>query len=302
MLDADYLLELVNDDPVRTLLRWLDDPQGHRARTDDARWKAFVQQCKADYGFDPTVDGEVSAARKLGTRQPGWANVWKRFAESPERYPGVPEQLRKARPQELIVENLDAWPQDNEMGEDQLRSRLRDFGVLTPEGARKESVQLDGEHGWRRGTVWADLDQAPLAFALEQLVALGELTQHPLSSGDFESLVSDYAERGWRADDALLRALAAVSSGRDREAVSAAAGRVVPRLACPPEPKHSRQRSGHWRTPTPTKPASQHRQRRGRSRCSSTACASTSVTEYTRVSLTLASTRRSRRACPRFRP
>ena len=223
VLDADYLLELVNDDPVRTLLRWLDDPQGHRARTDDARWKAFVQQCKADYGFDPTVDGEVSAARKLGTRQPGWANVWKRFAETPERYPGVAEQLRKARPQELIVENLDAWPQDNEMGEDQLRSRLRDFDVLTPEGARKETVQLDGEHGWRRGTVWADLDQAPLAFALEQLVALGELTQHPLSSGDLESLVSDYAERGWRADDALLRALAAVSSGRDREAVSAAA-------------------------------------------------------------------------------
>ena len=33
VLDADYLLELVNDDPVRTLLRWLDDPQGYRART-----------------------------------------------------------------------------------------------------------------------------------------------------------------------------------------------------------------------------------------------------------------------------
>jgi hypothetical protein len=223
VLDADYLLELVNDDPVRTLLRWLDDPQGYRARTDDARWKAFVQQCKADYGLDPTVDGEVSAASKLGARQAGWANVWKRFAETPERYPGVAEQLRKARPQELIVNNLEAWPQDNEIGEDQLRSRLRDFNVLTPEGARNETSQLDGEHGWRRSTVWADLDQAPLSFALEQLVALGELTQHPLASGDLDSLVTDYAERGWRADDALLRALAAASSGRDREAVSAAA-------------------------------------------------------------------------------
>jgi hypothetical protein len=223
MLDADYLLELVNEDPVRSVLRWLDDPQGYRARSDDARWMAFVQQCKADYRFDPTVDGEVSAARKLGARQGGWANVWNRFAETPERYPGVPEQLRKARPEELIVDHLDAWPQDNEMAEDQLRSRLRDFAVLTPEGAREEAVQLDAEHGWRRATVWADLDQAPLAFALEQLVARGELTKQPLAAGDIDSLVTDYAERGWRADDAVLRALAAAISGAAREAVSAAA-------------------------------------------------------------------------------
>lgn len=223
VLDADYLLELVNDDPIRSVLRWLDDPQGYRARSDDAQWKAFVQQCKADYSFDPTVDGEVSAARKLGARQGGWGNIWKRFAETPERYPGVAEQLRKARPEELIVEHLDAWPQDNEMAEEQLRSRLRDFAVLTPEGARKEATQLDAEHGWRRATVWADLDQAPLAFALEQLMALGELTKQPLAAGDLESLMADYADRGWRADDAVLRALAAATKGADREAVSAAA-------------------------------------------------------------------------------
>jgi hypothetical protein len=222
-LDVDYLLELVNEDPVRSVLRWLDDPQGYPGRAGDARWKAFVQQCKADYGFDPTVDGEVSAARKLGARQGGWANIWNRFAETPERHPGVPDQLRKARPEELIVDNLDAWPQDNEMAEDQLRNRLRDFAVLTPEGTRKEAAQLEAEHGWRRGTVWADLDQAPLAFALEQLVELGKLTKQPLAAGGLDSLVSDYAERGWRADDAVLRALAAAVGRADREAVSAAA-------------------------------------------------------------------------------
>jgi hypothetical protein len=223
LLDADYLLELVNEDPVRSLLRWLDDPHGYRARPDDARWTAFVQQCKADYGFDPTVHGEVSAARKLGARQAGWANVWKRFAETPERYPGVADQLRKARPQELIVDHLDAWPQDNENAEDQLRNRLREFDELTADDARNEVARLDGEHGWRRSTVWADLDQAPLAFALEQLVALGELTTQPLADGDFDALSTDYAERGWRADDAVLRALAAAKDGADRQAVSVAA-------------------------------------------------------------------------------
>lgn len=224
IIDADYLLELVSEDPVWSLLRWLDDPQGFRARTGDAQWTAFREQCKADFGFDPTVDGEVSAARKLGLRESGWATVWRRFAETPERYPGVAEQLRKARPEEFFVDNRDAWPQENEHGEDQLRRCLRDLEVATPEGARTDVRALNGEHAWRRGTVWADLDRAPLAFALEQLVALAEVTEEPIASADLESIVTDYSERGWRADDAVLRALGVARATADRGAVSAAAG------------------------------------------------------------------------------
>jgi hypothetical protein len=226
VIDADYLLELVNEDPVRSLLRWLDDPQGYRTRADGARWVALVQQCKADYGFDPNLEGEITGARKLGGRKGAWAKVWKRFAETPDLYPGVVEQLRKARPEELIVENRDAWPQDNENAEDQLRSRLRDFEALTPDGARSEAVQLDTEHGWRRSTVWADLDQAPLAFALEQLVALGEVTVDSLAGEDIYALIREFAEWGWRADEAVLRALAAAKDGPDREAVSTAAAAI----------------------------------------------------------------------------
>lgn len=223
LLDADFFHDLVNPDPVRNLLVWLDEPTGFRPRVDEAQWSAFVQQCKADYRFDPTRDGEITAARKLGQRQGNWVNVWKRFAETPERYPGIPHQLRKARPEELIVDDLDAWPQDNEMAEDQLRNRLRDFEALTAEGARKEAVRLEGEHAWRRSTVWADLEWAPLAFALEQLVLLAELTAQPLATADLASITADYADRGWRADDAMLRALAAARVVRDRVAVGAAA-------------------------------------------------------------------------------
>jgi hypothetical protein len=226
VLDTDYFRDLVNPDPVRNLLGWLDDPQGYPSRFDNAQRTTFLQQCKADYGFDPTLDGEVTAARKLGGRSGPWANVWKRFAETPERYPGIGDQLRKARPEELLVEHLDVWPQDNEMAEDQLRSTLRDFEVLTPEGARKEIARLEADHAWRRATVWADLDEAPLAFALEQLVTLAELTAQPLADNELAALTADYIERGWRADDALLRALAAARSNVDRAAVSAAAAAV----------------------------------------------------------------------------
>lgn len=222
LIDAEYLLELVNEDPIQSLLRWLEDPKDYRARASAAQWTAFVQQCKADFEFDPTVEGEVTGAQRLGARKGAWVNVWKRYAETPDRYPGVADQLRKGRPEELIPEHLDAWPQDNENAESQLRSRLRDFDSLTPEGARNEAVRLDAEHGWRRATVWADLEQAPLAFALEQLVALGELTTQALAVDDIHTLITDFAERGWRADDVVVRALAAAKEDADREVVSAA--------------------------------------------------------------------------------
>ena len=64
---------------------------------------------------------------------------------------------------------------------------------------------------------------APLAFALEHLAELAELTAQPLSTDDLAELITDYSGRGWRADDAVLRALASVRSGADRAAIAAAA-------------------------------------------------------------------------------
>ena len=226
LLDAEYLRDLVHPDPVRSLLGWLDDPQGCRKKLDHAQWTTFVQQCKSDFGFNPDADGEVTGARKLAGRQDKWATVWDVFAFTPERYPGIPDQLRKARPEEQLalgaITQSEVWPQDNEMAEEQLRSRLRDFEALTPEGARKEAVLLDADHAWRRRTVWAELDMASLAFSLEHLVVLAELTAQPLSDADLKSLTADYVDRGWQADDAALHALTLAPQGPDRGAVAAA--------------------------------------------------------------------------------
>ena len=222
ILDADFFNDLVNPDPISLLLGWLDDPSSYSERLDEKQWAAFVQQCKGDLGFDPVTDGPITAAQKLGERAGGWAQVWRRFAEMPRRYPGIPERLHQAKPMKLSFEHSDAWPQDNETAEDQLRNQLRDFEVLTADGARKEAVRLDAEHTWRRRTVWADLGRATLAFALEQLALLAERTARE-PAGDSGELMREYAERGWQADNAVLRALAAAPGSADRDAVAAAA-------------------------------------------------------------------------------
>ncbi|OBG23486.1 hypothetical protein A5765_18795 [Mycolicibacterium celeriflavum] len=221
-LDAEFFNELVNPDPVRSILDWLDDSSAFRDRLDEARFTAFVQQSKVDLGFDPTSDGEIVAARKLAARSGAWSKVWKRFEDAPERYPGIPAQLRKARPDVLFVENCEAWPQDNEAEEGELRRVFRDFAELTTSEACSRLADLEAEHAWRRGTVWARLDEAPLAFALEHLVILGQIVSVGGAAEDLESLRDDYENRGWRADEAALRALAAATAEPDRTAVSAA--------------------------------------------------------------------------------
>lgn len=226
LLDAEFFGELINPDPIRSLLDWLDDPATFERQREPAEWSAFVQRCQTDYGVNAASAGVITAAERFGSREGAWAHVWKRFAEAPERYPGIPDRLRLAKPAVLSFEPDEAWPQDNEAAEDQLRNVLVDFTVLTAEGARKEFARLDVEHKWRRSTVWAQLGRAPLALALEQLTRLAELTSQPLAGDDVGSLAANYAERGWRADDALLRALGAVRTNADRSAVEAAANVV----------------------------------------------------------------------------
>jgi hypothetical protein len=225
ILDADYLNDLVNPDPISILLSWLDDPTGYRERLDNKEWAAFVQQCVGDLGFDPASDGPITAARMLGERAGGWTQVWKRFAEMPQRYPGIVERLRQAKPMKLSLEPSDVWPQDNEAAEDHLRNLLADFAALTSEPALQQAARLDAEHAWRRRTVWADLGLAPLAFAVEQLALLAESTSLEPSS-DVDVLTRDYAERGWQADDAAVRALAAAPTLADRDAVAAAVAAI----------------------------------------------------------------------------
>ena len=228
-LDAAAFNALLAPDPARDLLRWLDAPQAVRERAAPDVWAAFRDVCRSAYGFDPAADGPLGAAALLGARSGAWAAVWERFAEAPHLYPAVPDLLAQARPATTgdlfgaggVVR--ETWPQDNGAEEDTLRASLLSLGNATAARAAEQIQSLDEHHGIRRSWVWADLGQAPLAVALEALVALADAVGATVAGATPQACADAYRAGGWRADDAFLQALACLSAGADGEAVRAAA-------------------------------------------------------------------------------
>ena len=74
-------------------------------------------------------------------------------------YPGIAGVLRKAKPKLLTIE--DAWPQDNEQRETELRGALLKLADQPPAHAVQKIAELEAEQSERRKWVWAKLKQAP---------------------------------------------------------------------------------------------------------------------------------------------
>jgi len=221
-LEAEDFDKLMIGDPPRDLLLWLNDPEGMRAQWDGGTWSAFRNRCRQDYGFDPEADGEIVGGENLGRREDAWFGVWDRFAESPALYPGIPDLLRRAKPRDRFVFEREPWPDENDSMENALRATLAEVGSMKPAEARGRLEQLESEHGPRRGWVWARLGMCPLANALEHLVVLAKRTTTTLGGDSGEAMAKLYAEGGYLADDAAMRALACVKTAEDHAAVQAA--------------------------------------------------------------------------------
>ena len=219
-LTAGKLNALLNPEPVRDLLLWMNDPQGQRAAKDVAVWGAFRDHCRSQLGFDPEADGALTAAALLGQRQGAWQSVWNRFAEAPVRYPALPALLRQARPAKAddLFFDPSAWPQDNDDAETALRSDLAALPDSQAE-ARRQVRDLEQRNGLRRQWVWAELGQSPLASVLPALVALADATEAALGGTTPQEIAASYTGGGWRADIAVLDALAGVAAGADVAAV-----------------------------------------------------------------------------------
>ena len=224
-LDKDYFNKLLTSgDPIRDLLLWIDNPNDFQEKCDANTWNAFVAICKSQLKFDPDKDGVIEAAERLAEKAPPWDNVWQRYADSPKKYPNIPEQIRKTNPPQTktpLFPDHSGWPQWNDKQEAELCSSLKAVVDLTPDAARKKVIELEKSHGDRRKEVWAELDMSPLAVALEHLVALARITEDSLAAGTAADMAAAYQASGYQADDHLLRALETVKSEEDLKAVTA---------------------------------------------------------------------------------
>lgn len=225
-LDGAWFNTLLSGgDPIRDLLQWMDAPATFRGSRDANTWEAFVHVCKAQFAFQIT-DGELAAAARLADRTGPWELVWQRYAEAPARYPNIPALIRRCMPPifDMLTraETAGGWPQWNQAREDDLRSSLLALGQKAAHEAREQIVMLERQHAERRDLVWAQLGEAPLARALAPLAQLAEVTSRSAALATIADMQALYANSGWRADDAVLRALEHAGQPRDHAAITAA--------------------------------------------------------------------------------
>jgi hypothetical protein len=228
-LDKDFFNTLLTGgDPVRDLLQWLDQGSSFQAGRDKNAWIGFVEVCKSQLGFDPQNDGNLKGAELIAWHKGSWLPVWERFCEAPKRYPNIPSLIRKCpAPNDKLfwlMDNgtYDGWPQWNEDQEKSLRKDLFSLANLPAHVAREKLLEIEKRHARRRTLVWAELGESPFACAMEHLCTLADATAVQLAAGTLDEIADSYRSSGWKADDAVLRALACVSRQEDFEAIKTA--------------------------------------------------------------------------------
>ena len=225
-LDKDYFNTLLTDDPIRDLLQWLNKGDAFQTSCGENKWEAFVEVCKSKFAFNPQNEGVLAGAARLANHEGPWCAVWERFCEAPNRYKNIPEQIKRCRPPvfDLFADEkrVGGWPQWNDDQEKNLREQFVKLAQVPAHEARERIGELEKQHGRRRSLIWAELDDAPLACALEHLAIVAEVTQSSLAAGSVDDLSTGYQENGWCADNGVIRALAEVNSNADYEAVATA--------------------------------------------------------------------------------
>ena len=219
-LDSEFFNELVAPDATGLLLRWLGDQEAFRLRRSDAEWKAFCEQCRADFRFDPAKDGQLKAAKLLAERANSWSKVWQRFAEAPASNPGIVEWLKRAAPNNpSMFDSAEVWPNINESEERKLQQALESLVDRPQDEVVRRVGELEKQHAGRRDYPWRKLGLSPLATALEPLAQLASLCKTAPGAPTPEAYASFYASDGWRVDAAALATMAACGSPEQHGAV-----------------------------------------------------------------------------------
>jgi hypothetical protein len=221
-LEAADLHGLAAGDPVGLLLEWMATGDGSHGDWSVERWAGFRALCKPTFGLDPDKDGIITAVDRLVAGGGIWDQVWTRYCQAHKAFAGVRTALDLAHPKDLLDGANDRMPATNRQQEDALRAGLLGLADLATSKALTQLTQLCTQHAPRADSLWADLDEAPLARATVQLKTLAEGISAGVGGHDWDALTAAYLDRGWAIDTAAWRAYATVRDARDLDAVTAA--------------------------------------------------------------------------------
>ena len=221
-LDADDFDKLSVEDPVRDMLRWLDNPQGFENAAKGSRWESFRALSKSEFGIYPDQTSPAEVAALLLRSDPKLDRIWSRFSEAPQLYPGVAKQLRDPMSvgQGMLALDPSRDPRINEAEEGDLRRELEKVASIPHLDACRRVLELETRHGARRDWLWARTGQSPWAMALRPLARLANSAQKPIGGATLAMAAATYAENGWPTDAAAMEALACFSHSGDAVVMS----------------------------------------------------------------------------------
>jgi len=230
LIDLAFLDEILNPNPADDVLRWLGDPAALQNEK-GADWPSFVASSRQRYGVDLGKGALGAATLVLQARESDLAfALWEKFAMRPDEQAGLYE-LFKAVPKLDLLSGADRYPRENEADEQSVAQALRDIAKLDANGAAARILELDAQHAPRRQTVWARMDKAPLAAALQPLATVARAALQPVVGGTVTHQAAVWAAEGWRVDAAALRTLAiAQAAGHEVEVEPALAAVYRPWL------------------------------------------------------------------------
>lgn len=226
-ITAAFLDGLLAPNPARDVLVWLNDAELAHSQWQGGHWELFVARCSSDFGFDLLADGATTAAEKLARRTGAWAAVWELYSDSYVSFPKVADLLVRVQPPKsrgLFDDpaEMAGYLHVNDEAEASLRSQLNAVGAMAFTEARAAIFDIEKNHGYRREWLWARMGRAQLARALGYLAEIASLSGNIPGGTTPDQMADKYRESGWIVDSAALKAIAAVQSKVDLDAVNMA--------------------------------------------------------------------------------
>jgi hypothetical protein len=212
-LDADFFQGMVAPDVVRSLLKWMDNPDGFRASCQPNVWQAFCSQVLSKFDFNVEVDGHTTALERLCKGDDEWEHVWQRLAEAPSGYAGISRRIGEIKPSDLLSPP-DRWFSvfQERMGD--VRQGVEALVSARIPDAIAKLAQLEAEHGHLRQAIWVRMGKGRELVVLKELAELASLAARVVSGTSPEIYAQSHADKGWQADAAYARCLAKAKAER----------------------------------------------------------------------------------------